>query len=712
MTSRCHNRSISGKSSTSGSFKVVHELKNRLRLRSNRLYDPALDLSYLEAVVESLSGVEKVRTNKRAFSVTVEYDGSSEVRGKILETLESIPEEAYLPEISHDAPVEASTVAANAAAAAATPWLPPAVKTPMSWMIGAPTMAEGLKTLISEGIKVEVLDASAVGFSLLRKDYFTANAIVAMLGLGEYLEDWTEQKSNDLLKNLLRPQVEHVWVERDAKEEKIALDEVSIGDIVICGPGELLPVDGTVVGGEAALNTSSITGESIPVHVEEGDDVLSGSVIEDGHLRITASHVGSDSSMARIGRFLENSLRSKSASQKKSDELADKLVPITFGLGLGLYALTRDVTRAASVLTVDYSCAIKVASPVAVKSGMYAASHNGVLLKGAQALENLSKIDTIVFDKTGTLTRGDLSVTDSVSFGELDSEELLALAAGAEEHYSHPVARAVVEEAKKRKLGFPPISQVDFIVAHGVSAFVEGRQVLVGSRHFLEDDEGVDCRAADDPGKKLRDDGKSLLYVSRDGKLEGVIGLRDELRPEAREALSRLKRQGINKLVMLTGDHRDTAKAICEDLGMIDEVHWELKPEDKARIVKELQEKGCFLAFAGDGVNDAPALISADVGICMPQGAELAREAAQVVLLEDSLMALAAGRHIAEQTQRVIKNSFNAAVGLNSAILIGATTGKLSPVISAFLHNSSTLGILGYAASAARRAAPEYRLDQ
>lgn len=712
MTSCCKIEPLEMSANKNRSFKIVHELKNRLRLRSNRIYDPSLDLSYLEAVMESISGVEKVRTNKRAFSITVQYDGSKSVRQKIIETLEKIPEEAYLPEIGKDDPVNLSTVAAQAAAAAATPWLPETIRTGLSWMIGTPTMAEGVKSLISEGIKVEVLDASAVAFSLLRKDYFTANAIVAMLGLGEYLEDWTEQKSNDLLKNLLRPQVENVWVERDAKESKVPLSEVIIGDIVLCGPGELIPVDGTVVGGEAALNTSSITGESIPVHVEEGHEVLSGSVIEDGRLRITASHVGSDSSMARIGRFLENSLRSKSTSQKKSDELADRLVPITFGLGLGLYALTRDVTRAASVLTVDYSCAIKVASPVAVKSGMFAASHSGVLLKGAQALENLSKIDTVVFDKTGTLTRGDLAVTDSISMDNLSDTELLALAAGAEEHYSHPVARAVVAEAKKRKLEFPPISQVDFIVAHGVSAFVEGRQVLVGSRHFLEDDEGVDCSIADEITVSMRKDGKSLLYVSRDGKLEGVIGLRDELRPEAAKALSLLKEKGIKNLIMLTGDHKDTAQSICNELGVIDKVHWELKPEDKARIVSELQQKGHFLAFAGDGVNDAPALISADVGICMPQGAELAREAAQVVLLEDNLMALVAGRHIAEQTQRVIKNSFNAAVGLNSAILLAATTGKLSPVASAFLHNSSTLGILGYAASAARRAVPEFPSQQ
>lgn len=512
-----------------------------------------------------------------------------------------------------------------------------------------------------------------------------------------------KKKSDDLLKNLLKPQVEMVSVERDAREIRIEFSELTVGDLVICGSGELVPVDGVVVDGDAALNQSSITGESLPVHVSEGDEVLSGAVVEDGRIKIAARNVGGETSMARIGRFLENSLRTQSTSQKKSDELADKLVPVTFGLGLALFALTQDVSRAASVLTVDYSCAIKLASPVAVKTGMHTAGHCGVLLKGAQALDNLARIDTIVFDKTGTLTQGDLKVADIKPLNKLDAEELLALAAGAEEHYAHPVARAVVSEAKSQGLTFPPISQVDFIVAHGVSAYVDGERVLVGSRHFLEDDEGVDCSAVRDSGRKLRGQGKSILYVARSGKLLGIIALRDELRPEAAEALGMLKDRGVKKVVMLTGDHKDTAQSIAAEVGCIDEVHWELKPEDKAALIKELQEAGHFLAFAGDGVNDAPALVSAEVGICMPGGADLARESAQVVLLEDDLRILAVARDVAENVQHVLKQTFQAAVGINSAVLLGASLGKLSPVASAFLHNASTIGILGYAAAAGRK---------
>jgi len=696
----------STKKNTAQRVRVAHELPGRLRLRAAALGDPSLDSSYLEAMLEAVPGVTKAAINTPATCVTVCYDGGGAVRARVMALVADIPGEAFLPGQQRTAPLPLPTVIAQAVAAASTPFLPGGVRTPLSWGLGLPTITQGLGTLLSEGVKVEVLDAAAVGFSLLRGDHFTANAIVAMLGLGNWLEQWTTAKSDQLLKDLLRPQVGAVWVERDAREVRVNFADLAVGDVVVCGAGELIPVDGVVVDGEAALNRSSITGESLPVQASLGSEVLSGSLVEDGRLKIAARTVGGETSMARTRRFLQNSLRSKSASQKHSDELADRLVPVTLGLGLGLFALTRDVRRAAAVLTVDYSCALKLAAPVAVKSGMHAAGHCGVLLKGGQALDNLAAIDTIVFDKTGTLTRGDLRVTDVLPALAADGRaealtpaELLALAAGAEEHYSHPVARAVVAEAKSRGLDLPPISQVDFIVAHGVSAFVQGRRVLVGSRHFLEDDEGVDCAAVDEISVRLRAQGKSLLHVARDGSFTGVIALRDELRPEAAEALAALRERGIKHMVVLTGDHKDTAKAVLSGLG-VDEIHWELTPEDKADIVRRLQSEGRVLAFAGDGVNDAPALLTADVGVCMPGGADLARESAQVVLLEDNLMALAVARDIATRTRRVLTNSFRAAVGVNSAVMLLAAGGKLSPVAAAMMHNASTLGILGYAALA------------
>jgi Cu2+-exporting ATPase len=684
-----------------GGFSIAHETPSRLRLRVRALHDPALDAGYLAATLEALPGVRRVRINRRAASVAVRHDGDPATRARVLALLGAIPGEAFLPEAARAEPQRLSVLLSQAACTALVPWLPRETARAMSWLLALPTLAEGGQTLLTKGIKVAVLDASAVGFSLLREDWFTANAIVTMLGLGAYLEQWTEQKSDELLKNLLRPRVEAVWVERDAREERVPLAEVGVGDVVICGTGELVPVDGVVVGGEAGLNTSSITGEPLPVHVAPGDEVASGSVVEEGRVRIAARVVGSETGMARIGRFLENSLRQPSASQRRGDELADRLVPVTFGLGLAHFLINRDVRRAASVLTVDYSCAIKVAAPVAVKSCMHAAGLEGVLLRGGQALENLAKVDTVVFDKTGTLTLGDLEVTDVLPLGGMEPDQLLALAAGAEEHYAHPVARAVVRAARERGLEAPPISQVDFIVAHGVSAYVEGARVLAGSRHFLEEDEGVDCRAADAHEHRLRAQGKSLLYVSREGGLLGLLALRDEPRPEAERALELLRGLGIGRVVMLTGDHHVTARAIADGLG-VDEVHSGLKPEDKARIVERMQEEGRFVAFAGDGVNDAPALITADVGICMPGGADLAREAAQVILLHDDLRLLAAAREMAERSGRVLSNTFRATAVINTGLLALATAGRISPVASAFLHNLTTLGIIGYAALAGR----------
>jgi Cu2+-exporting ATPase len=367
-----------------------------------------------------------------------------------------------------------------------------------------------------------------------------------------------------------------------------------------------------------------------------------------------------------------------------------------------MFLLTRDVTRSASVLTVDFSCAVKLASPVAVRSGMYAAGQAGVLLKGAAALDALQDVDTMVFDKTGTLTTGRLSVTDIRPLGGLDELELLALAAGAEEHYDHPVARAVVREAADRGLALPPISRVDFIVAHGVSAFIDGVNVLVGSHHFIAEDEGVPCSAMEETARALRSEGKSLLYVARGGALAGFIALRDDPRPEAAEVLDALRRGGVLAQRRSTGDHRDTALALQRKLPQIDDIRYELRPEQKAAVVEELKGDGRRLAFVGDGVNDAPALVGAHVGVCMPRGADLAKEAAQVLLLREDLRTLVTAREVAGRTGDIIRTCFASTIGFNTLTMLLATMG-LPPVGSAVLHNASTIGILGYAAMAASR---------
>ncbi|PIE68768.1 MAG: heavy metal translocating P-type ATPase [Deltaproteobacteria bacterium] len=681
-----------------GSGRIVHELPRRLRLRNMVFNDQDFDPAYMEAILSNIHGVKAVRFNLRAATVVVEYDGSPKVREQILNNVDTIPREAFNPlplRANGSDPVGA---VAKTVAALMTPVLPAQLKPLLSAGMCLPILAEGVATLFTRGIKIEVLDATSIGLSLARGDYFAANSIAALLGVAQYLEDYTEEQTNGLLKNLLKPPQESVWVERAGKEYSISLDKVVMNDLVICGPGEMIPIDGIVDRGEAAVDQSSITGESMPVHLEPGKEALSGSVISEGTLVIRAEHVGQETRMARINRFLEHSLRNTSPGQKKSEELANSLVPATFGLALAVYLMTRDIRRAAAVLTVDYSCAVKLAYPVAVKTAMHTAAHAGVLLKGAHALDTLARVDTLVFDKTGTLTTGSLEVTDVIPLGQLTPDEFLAIAAGAEEHYGHPVASAVVGEAEKRGLTLPPVGQVDFIVAHGVSAFVGGDEVLVGSRHFVEEDEGVDCRQADAHAETLRAQAKTLLYVARNHELLGIIGLRDTLRPDASDALAALKRSGIQDIVILTGDHRDTARALAAQLSQVDTVHWELKPEEKAEIVRSLRAQGKVVAFAGDGVNDGPALVSADLGICMPGGADLAREAAQVVLLKEDLMALATARTIAAGTAKTVKTCFTSSVSLNSLFLLLAGSGLISPVQAAVCHNSSTVGILGYAA--------------
>ena len=677
---------------------IIHELSRRIRVHCAALYDPALDPAYFEAVIRNIAGVMHVRINTRIACIVVSYDGNTDTKKKVLSFIENIPDEAYQPESLRERSIDLADVVSRGAAALLTPYIPGILRAPASWILSLPTILEGVNNFIFEGIKVEALDATAVGFSLYRKDFVTANSVVALLALGHYMEQLSEQKSTELLSRLLRPHIEYVWVEREGSEIKIEPEQVVIGDVVICGSGELVPVDGIIIEGDALVNSSSITGESIPVHVKEGDKILSGSVLEEGRVKVDAMGVGAETSMARISRFLENSLRYKSKAQTHSDKLADKLVPITFGLGIGLYLLTKDINRAASVLTVDYSCAIKLATPVAVKMGMYTAAKEGVLLKGSEAIDSLAQVDTIVLDKTGTLTKGKLEVVDVFPLGKMTPDELLALAAGAEEHYTHPVANAVVKAASVRGLDLPATGHVDFIVAHGVSAYVGSERILVGSRHFINDDEKIDCGNSDKIAKTMRAKGETVLFVARGKTLAGVISLRDGLRDEANNVLLKLKNSGIKKIVVLTGDHKETARAVAGQIDAVDETYWELKPEDKAAIVKKLQEQGHALAFVGDGVNDAPALVTADVGICMPSGAALAKESSQVVLLKDDLNLLVTAREIAFSIRHTIERCFNSTVGINTTILLLAVSGYLQPLVSALLHNASTVGILSYAA--------------
>jgi heavy metal translocating P-type ATPase len=486
------------------------------------------------------------------------------------------------------------------------------------------------------------------------------------------------------------------WVEREGALVQVAGDEVRLGEAVTVGVGEAVPVDGRVLDGVALVNQAGVTGEDVPVRKEAPARVIAGSVLVEGRLRLEATRVGEDTTTARVSRFIQESLSKQAATQRRADELADRRVYLTLGTGAAVYALTRDPARLQSVFLVDYSCALKLGTPVAFKAAMYRAAEHGVLMKGGEAIEALAAVDTVVFDKTGTLTHSDLAVTDVVVLGETGGygeAELLALVASVEEHASHPVAAAVVEAAKERDLAHISHGEIDYMVAHGLQAEVAGGRIVVGSRHYLEEHMAIGFAAHEAAIERLQAQGKTLLFVGNADGAIGLIALRDRLRAEAPAALARLRALGLERLVMITGDRRQKAEALGAELGL-DAVHAEMAPEDKAGVIEALQRAGHRVAFVGDGVNDGPALSVADVGIAMPRGADIARATADVVLMDDRLGAVADAREVARKTLGLIDANFAAAVGINSGVLAGAVFGWLSPVASAVLHNGATIGIL------------------
>ncbi len=678
-------------------YHVVHEVPGRVRFRLPALGEAGFEASFLEAWMEAAAPVTAVRSNRAAQTLIVRYQAGDDNRQAVIRRLESFSREE-ISGYSEDGIREAeiAPMITTAMTLVALPFLTPRMQQVLTLVNVGSTLARGVDTLINRGIKMEVLDALAVGLAAANSEFYTANITDFLLGLGEFLERRTERQSDRLLRQLLRPEPAMAWVERDGKLVQIAGNEVQEGEIVTVGVGETVPVDGRVVDGIALVNQATVTGENVPVRKEARSRVISGSVLTEGRIRLEATRVGEDTTTARVSRFIQESLSRRSDTQRLADELADKRVYLTLGTGGIVYALTRDLTRLESVFLVDYSCALKLGTPVAFKSSMYRAAEHGVLMKGGEAIERLAEADTVVFDKTGTLTHSDLIVTDVVVFSSHDDcteQDLLALVASIEEHASHPVAKAVVEAAKERDLGHISHGEVDYFVAHGMTADVEAGRIVVGSRHYLEEHMKIRFGRHNRRIERLQDEGKTLLFVGNDKGPVGLIALRDTLREEAAAALERLRDLGVQRLVMLTGDRAQKAKALGAELGL-DEVHADMLLEDKAGVIEELQKTGSKVAFVGDGVNDGPALAAANVGIAMPRGADIARATADIVLLDDRLSAVADAREIAVKTMDLIRGNFNAAVGINTGILAGAILGWLSPVASAVLHNGTTIAIL------------------
>ncbi|WP_159565789.1 heavy metal translocating P-type ATPase [Budvicia diplopodorum] len=673
---------------------LVHQLPGRLRVRVPYLRQRQDIAGWLKTQLLSLAGVKSVRLRPAAASAVLNYDTHKTNAQVLLEQLHAIDWAQ-----AHDSEYETEYCGGdhllNLAGLAMTQFLPKRWAALPALMLITPTLAEGVESLKRRELKVEVLDALALGLSVVRGDYRTAMLTQSLLTLGEYFEQETSRHSDELLSELMQPQYHSIWVERDGTSCEISAERLVNGDVMLLGPGDNIPADGTVLRGIGLINQASMTGESVPVRRETGAWVFAGTQVQDGNIAVRADRVGDESSTASIRRFITESLSQRSETQQVTQKMADRRVAITLAAGAGIFALTRDWNRLASVFLVDYSCALKLSTPIAFKSIMYKAANSGLLLKGGRAIEQLADIDTVVFDKTGTLTYGDMLVTDVVSFDPEHAwaERLLAIAASVEEHSNHPLARAVVNAAKQHELPHINHGEVEYVIAHGLISELDEHKMAIGSRHFLHEHYNIDFDPFKSQIRALEEQGRHLLFISLDERLAGVIGLQDHVREEAAEVISQLRALGVNNVVLLTGDKQHKAEQMAKDLGF-DQFYAEATPESKVSVVQSLQEQGCRVMFVGDGVNDAPVLTQANVGLAMNRSSELAQQAADAVLLQDSLHGVVVARELSVEAMRLVNSNIKLTEWINSGIMLAAAMGRLSPTLSALLHNGTTMGVL------------------
>ena len=552
---------------------------------------------------------------------------------------------------------------------------------------------KGVRCLLRRRLEVEVLDALSIGVSVLRGDFSTAGSVMFLLNLGSLLEEWTRKKSLDDLARSMALNVDKVWVRSQGTEVLLPLTKVQPGDEIVVRSGNMVPLDGTVIEGEAMVNQAALTGESMPVRKAKGATVYAGTVVEEGECVFLAKAAGGANRYDKIVAMIEESEKLKSSTENRALELADKLVPWCLAGTVVTYALTRNVTRAISILMVDFSCALKLSMPLAVLSAMRECGTAHITVKGGKYLEALAKADTIVFDKTGTLTHATPQVVQVVPFSSYEEREVLQLAACLEEHFPHSMANAVVRAARERGISHEEMhSEVEYIVAHGIASRVGGERVVIGSHHFVFEDEHCTVPAGEMDRFNDLDPQYSHLYMAASGQLVGVICIADPLRPEAAHVLRQLRKLGISNTVMMTGDSDRTAAAIAKQVG-VNQYFAEVLPEDKASFVQKAKAEGHTVVMIGDGINDSPALSAADIGIAIHSGAAIAREIADVTIKADSLEELVALKAIANQLQRRVSANYRFVLSFNSTLIVLGAMGILQPATSAMLHNLSTIGI-------------------
>ena len=678
--------------------KILHDTAGRLRVHLCCKRMTLRQADVLEYYLLAVDGVRSVKVYDRTRDAVVVYDAERERMIRALarfsfekaEKLDLAPEHTSRTLNREFEDKLALTVMRRCAS---NLFLPAPVTSALAVIRSAKYIKEGLLALWHRKLSVAVLDATAVTVSMVRGDFATAGSVMFMLRLGEILEEWTHKKSVADLASAMSLRVENVWQQVDGTEVLTKVTDVKPGDRIVIRTGGMIPLDGRVVEGEAMVNQSSLTGESMPVAKRPGSPVYAGTVAEEGECVVCVEKVSGSGRYDRVVRMIEESEKLKSTAEDKASRMADRLVPYTLGGTAVTYLLTRDVTKMLAVLMVDFSCALKLAIPVAVLSAMRESSGHHISVKGGRFLEAVAKADTIVFDKTGTLTYATPKVAQVVPFGGHREADMLRLAACLEEHYPHSMANAVVEEAKRQGLTHEEYhSQVQYVVAHGISSMVEDKKVIIGSAHFVFEDEGCCIPEGEQEKYDALPAAYSHLYLCIDGELAAVICIHDPLRREAKDAVKALHESGFSNVVMMTGDNRRTAESVAAEVG-VDAVYAEVLPEDKAAFIRQEKEKGHTVIMVGDGVNDSPALSEADAGIAISTGAAIAREIADITVASEDLFELVTLRKLSEALMARIHGSYRFIVAFNLSLITLGVAGVLPPAISALLHNTSTLGI-------------------
>ena len=693
---------------------IEHESRGRMRLRLRQKNMTIRQADLLETWLKGQPWTKEAVVHERTCCVIVTYAGDREMVLSAIGgfTWAKAEETVTLPghsvrELNRE--FQEKLVGKVLMKGASALFLPAPLRVARVVWHMVPFIRKGLRCLGRGKLKVELLDALSIGISACRRDFGTAGMVMFLLEIGELLEDWTRKKSVADLAESLSLNVDRVWLQSSAGEVLTPIGQVKPGDRVLVRAGGVIPLDGVVAEGEVTVNQASLTGESVPVAKTPGGAVYAGTVVEEGECVLEVKQVSGQGRYDQIVEMIQRSEQMKSAAEAKASGLADKLVPYTFAGSLLSLALTRNVTRALSVLMVDFSCALKLAMPLAVLSAMREAGKEHITVKGGKFLEAVAKADTIVFDKTGTLTHACPRVAKVVPFNGKEEAEMLRLAACLEEHFPHSMANAVVEEARRRGLNHEERhAKVEYLVAHGIASSVDGEQVRIGSAHFIFEDEMVTIPEGEQAKFDTLPPEYSQLYLAIDGVLSAVICISDPLREEAKDVLSALRGLGVKNAVMLTGDSPRTAAAIAEQLG-VDDFRAGVLPSDKADYVAALRREGHTVLMVGDGINDSPALSEADAGIAISDGAAIAREIADITIAADSLWELARLRQLAMALMHRIQNNYRFVIGFNGALIGLGVLGLLPPATSAMLHNLSTLGVSLHSMSALPISKPDQR---